>query len=493
MFGPFNPRPLRAFSLALSLLPCVMMPVIAQDGDLAEKLFRSGENAYARKSYKEALDTWNQLLQSSPSSEFAPQALFRMAKHQVEIEQKPDAAMPLLDKLKSDYIKTPWAADGILLRGTLIAQQARRPGDLRDAIAEFNRVVDLFPEHIAVPEARYRLGRAARDQGQMSKALAYFVESFRNHPDAVIAPQAMLEAAEALDASGDLNGCLRLLQRIRQVAPQSSAATEAGWRITVRVKHRLQKGPFKLEGPWPAGKTKWLKTPTLLATSSNGELFIYQSDLDRAFKIQGNEAQPAGPTAASAKAMAIGPKAFPWLISTKTGINKDEGATPLGNLNNPTGAAFDRWNGLWVSDAKTSGFTIFAPEGGTRGVAGPVVNALASMPNGGFVAAADANRSLLFLDANGQPRLNVPYGKELPASFKEVLALATDATGHVAALVDGGDFGEGIVLFGPDGAVLRQGTLKSLNLSGRFTSLALDRSGGIILCDRRNDTLFRVF
>ena len=42
-------------------LLCVL-PALAQtqppDGDLAERLYRSGERAYATKAYKEALDTW---------------------------------------------------------------------------------------------------------------------------------------------------------------------------------------------------------------------------------------------------------------------------------------------------------------------------------------------------------------------------------------------------------------------------------------------------
>ena len=86
----------------------------------------------------------------------------------------------------------------------------------------------------------------------------------------------------------------------------------------------------------------------------------------------------------------------------------------------------------------------------------------------------------------------MPYGKGLPAAFRTVTALATDGAGQVAALVDGGDFGEGVLILGPDGTVLRQATLKALGVSGRITALALDRSGGLLLCDRRNDLLLRV-
>jgi hypothetical protein len=114
------------------------------------------------------------------------------------------------------------------------------------------------------------------------------------------------------------------------------------------------------------------------------------------------------------------------------------------------------------------------------------------LSTGGLVIAADADRKLLFLDGEGQPRVIVPYGKDLPAAFRTVTALATDGAGQVAALVDGGDFGEGVVILGPDGALLRQATFKALGISGRITSLAMDRGGGVILCDRRNDVLFRL-
>ena len=36
------------------------------------------------------------------------------------------------------------------------------------------------------------------------------------------------------------------------------------------------------------------------------------------------------------------------------------------------------------------------------------------------------------------------------------------------------------------------GTPDLAGISGRITSLAMDRSGGVILCDRRNDVLFRL-
>ncbi|GLH73069.1 hypothetical protein GETHLI_15710 [Geothrix limicola] len=488
-------RPPAALLCALPAMALAQAPTqaSAQDGDLADRLYHSGERAYASKAYKEATDTWEQLLQTSPRSEFAPLVLLRLARHQVEVEHKPEAAKPYLDRLRSEYIKAPEAADGLLLHGQLLAQEARRPADLKDAMAEFNRVLDLFPDASACAEARLELARAWRDQGQWGRALQQAIDAFRLHSGSAVAPRAMFEAAEILDQMGDLPGCLRMLQRVRSEAPQSPEAQEAAWRMAVRVKHRLQKPPFRNEGPWPAGRTKWLKTPTLLSLAPDGDLLVFQNDLDRAFRLHAAEAGPLGPPAPGTRALLASPKGALWML-TKNGLVREDAAAvqPLGGLGAISGAALDRWGSLWVADAKTPALTVFAADGGSRTVASPTLNALAPLPSGGLAVAADADRKLLFLDAEGQPRIVVPYGKDLPAPFRTVTALAADGAGQVAALVDGGDFGEGVVIFGPDGALLRQATFKALGISGRITSLALDRSGGLILCDRRNDLLIRL-
>ncbi len=480
----------RIRSAALALAAFVALG--AQDGDLAERLFRSGERAYGAKSYPEALETWGQLLAQAPKSPFCAQALLRMAHHQLEVEHKVEAALPLLERLKVDYIKTPWAADAMLLRGQILASQARKAQDLREAIGEFNRVVDLFPDHPAIQSARYHLGLAARLQGQPARALQHFTEALRLDPASPVAPMAQLQAGELLDGMGDLQGCLRLLQGIRNQFPQSPEAQEAEWRIAVRVRHRLQKPGLKSEGPWPQGRTKWLKTPTLLALGPKGELFIYQDDLDRAYVLQEGVLAPVGAASKSAKAMAVNAAGIPWLVSAKVGITREEGAPPIPipGLTAPTGACLDGWQNLWVSDAKAASITLVAGDGTTRTLPSPAATAMAALPAGGAVVASDANRSLLFLDGAGQPRLTVPYGKDLPAPFKYVLSLCTDPTGHVAAIVDG-DF-EGVVLWGPDGAVLRQATFKALGLNGKFRAIALDRQGGLILADRSNDLLIRL-
>lgn len=476
------------------LVPALLAPILlgAQDGDIAEKMFRSGERAYAAKSYGEAFETWNQLIKAAPSGDYAALAMLRMARHQWEVEKKPEAALPILDKVKADHLKDGYGAEAMLMRGMLLASLAHKPSDLREPIAEFNRMLDLYPEHPAIAEARYQLGLAWRDEGNPRKALAQFVEAFRQDPAGPIAPKALLQAAEALDQSGDLNGCLRLLQLVRNQAPQSPEAAEAGWRINLRVKHRIFRPTPKNQGPWPAGKVKWLKTPILMAQNADGEIVLYQDDLGQAFLLRGGELTAVGAKVPNIKAMFVAPSGVPWLAQPKASLYRDEalGPVPIPGVSAPSGMFMDRWGTVWLADAKNPQLTLLGADGQARSVPSPALNALAPLRDGA-VAASDANRTLLILDAAGQPKLQVPYGKDMPASFRYVLALATDPTGNIAGLVEGGDF-DGVVVWGPDGAVLRYATFRALGISGKFRSLVFDREGGLILADRSNDLLVRL-
>lgn len=463
-----------------------------QEPDLAERLFRSGERAYGARSHAEALDTWNQLLQQAPASPFAAQALLRMARHFAETERKPEAALPLLDRIKAEHMASPWAAEALLLRGRLLAARASKPADLREAVAEFHRMVDLFPDHAAVPEARLQLGLAAMRQAQWDRALPHFAEVLRLDPATPTAAQAWLQMAECLDRAGDLEGCLRLFQGLRNAHPGRPEAAEAAWRLVLRVKHRLVRPALRSTGPWPGGRQKWLKTPTLLAVGLDGTLFIHQSDLDRTYRLAGAELAPVGGAAKDARALVVGPENRIWTV-TRAGVVREEGQ-PLWPLpegaSNPVGACQDAWGNLWVADGKAGTLTVVAPDGAPRALPSPAAAALAALPYGGAVLASDANRSLLFLDGEGQTRFTVPYGKGLPAAFSSVVALCSDPTGHVAALVDGAF--EGVVLWGPDGTLLRHATYEALGLKGRFRAIALDREGGVVLADRSNDLLIRL-
>jgi hypothetical protein len=180
-------------------------------------------------------------------------------------------------------------------------------------------------------------------------------------------------------------------------------------------------------------------------------------------------------------------------LLTEEGLAKSSSAapSPLNGLTHIKGAALDRWKRLWIADSKTAGLTVLAPPASASVIPGVALDALTAT-RGGMAGATDAGRKLLLFDANGKVRKEIPYGLGLGAPYKECVALAADPLGDLAVLTSGGDFGEGVAVYGPNGDILRQARFKDLGLNGRFVSLVLDRSGGILLADRRNDTLIRL-
>ena len=482
------PRPPAALLLAL--------PALAQAPDpaLAERLFRAGERAQAAGDTKGAVEAWTQALQAAPAGPLAPRVLLGLARHQAEAARNPGAALSLLERLRTEHPGASEAAEGLLLQGVILARQARRPADLTEAQAAFHRLLDIYPDAPCGPEARLHLGRAWRDLGQPGRALAAFVDAFRLKEDPRVAPAAMLGAALALDAQGDTPGALRMLQALRTRWPDAPEAAEGAWRLAVMVKHRLLRPPLRLEGPWPEGRTRWLKTPTLLALGPEGDLLVYQNDLDQAFRWRQGALTPVGPAAPGARALVPRAGGGPWVVTRATlwreGVPTPQVLAPLGSV---CGAALDRWGTLWVADARTPALTLLDPgDAAPRSLPFPLPSALAPLGDGGLALASDAEHRLCLLDGEGRIRVSAPYGQGLPAPFRTVTALAADGAGQVAALVDGGAFGEGVVVYGPDGAVLRHATLKDLGVGGRITALALDRAGGVVLCDRRNDLLLRL-
>jgi len=477
---------IRPIPLILAAAPLLF----GQDSEMAERLFRSGERAYAGHSYPEALETWNQLIQQVPQSPFAAQALLALARHQMEVEKKPEAAVPFLDKLKSEHLKTSYAGTALLWLGNLKAARSHGPAEIKEAMADYNRAVDLFPDHPLVQEARFQMGLAWKLQGEWARALQSFTEAMRLDPASPFAHKAQLQAAETLDIMGDLNGCLRMLQDLRNRHPETPEAQDALWRIQARVRQRLLKPPLKSEGPWPAGRQKWLKTPTLLATGPEGDLYLYQADDERPYHLKDGALEAAGPAFKAAKALLVPAAGTTWAVSAKFGLVKDLAAQGVPPVPSPTGGMLDAWGNVWICDPGAPAIQVLAGEAPPRSLAAPGTLALAPLPTGGAAAASDASRTLKFLDGEGRVKVTVPYGKDLPAPFKYVVALTSDPLGHVAALVDG-EF-EGVVVWGPDGSLLRSATYKALGIAGKFRAVALDRAGGLILADRSNDLLLRL-
>lgn len=389
-----------------------------------------------------------------------------------------------------------WAALGLLSaapppatleRAEALAQGARTVQDLVAAETEYLRIMEGGGLD---SRALLGLGRILMRRGQPGAALVACTEVIGLDPHGPEGAQALLLGATALDRTGDGPGALAFLQRAAEGFPDTAEGLEARRRLDILARHRLVRPPLASLGRHPEGRGDWLKTPTALTLDASGRLALYQDGLNQAFRLEGTDLVPVGPSLKDVRALAFSTEGRLGLLAPKIGLWLEGSATSVPLAGQPGGLASDGWHGFWVSDAKAGGLMHVGPEGAPRTLPAPAFAWLAPLPGGGVVGACEATRTLHYVDAAGQSRLTIPYGKELPAPFRQILALASDPEGHVAALVDG-DY-EGVVIWGPQGQVLRHATFKGLGISGRFRALVFDREGCLLLADRSGDQLFRL-
>lgn len=488
-----NPSDIKPRTLSRALLGFLAGCLLHAQIDLTERLYLSGEKAYLAERFEEAMDTWNQLIQQSPQSPFSAQALFFMAQHHVNQSQKQDRELNLnkalgaLETIKQKHIAHEVAAKALLLRGRILSIQAQKQSDLKEAQGEFHRVVDLFPAHPSALEARFELGNGCMRQQQPSTAIRHFASVIQADPKATLSASAMLSMAEGFNQMGDLPSALRALSRVKHLFPETQQSQEAQWRMDLLIKHGLLRPALLSEGAWPSGQKTELKSPTHLERGIQGEIYLYQDGWDQAYERKGTEWEKVGDAFRNARAMCFDGEGL-CLLSARQLRRGNGTVLELENLRDASGLCMDSWQNLWITHTK-GGLTLVDVKGGTREWPAPGGVAIAPLSDGAILA-SDTNRSLLFLDAAGQPRLTLPYGKDFPKPFKKIVALATDPLGHVAAIVDG-DF-EGVAIWNRHGELLRYAEFKALGLKGKFRGLAMDRQGGLILADRSNDLLIRL-
>ena len=94
------------------------------------------------------------------------------------------------------------AGDGAGALGALSAALADPELRADEAIQDYRRLANEFPEHPDAPDALYRLGHQLRLRGAHADAAAAFHDLAAKHPDSPLAPIARLAAASALSAAG---------------------------------------------------------------------------------------------------------------------------------------------------------------------------------------------------------------------------------------------------------------------------------------------------
>jgi tetratricopeptide (TPR) repeat protein len=221
--------------LAIGVVLALGTSLVAQttDEDVARRQLESGRAFLRQGNYTEALKDFRAVADTHASSSVADAALLEIAKYYFDVAEDYPSASTAVDDILKKYATSHSAPDAYVLAGRLALARSHQPADLDAAVANFDRVIRLFPASTAVPSALELLGETSWYGGKFDDALSYLGRVEAEYSTTLAAADAYLAESRVLVARGDPTAAMEELQQVRNRWPSSAEAVTALARTTV--------------------------------------------------------------------------------------------------------------------------------------------------------------------------------------------------------------------------------------------------------------------
>lgn len=231
---------------ATQLWACLLVAVLsagtldarqAANEDVARRQLESGR-AFARQgNYTEALKDFRAVAETHAATSVADDALLEIARYYLDVAGDAAQASAAVDAILRNYATSDSAPDAYVMGGRLALARSRQSADLEAALANFDRVIRLFPASDAVARSLQLSGETFYYAGRLDDALANLGRVTAEYPATPAAAEAYLAAGRVLVALGRPTLAMEELQQVRNRWPGSEAAATALARTTLL--HRL--------------------------------------------------------------------------------------------------------------------------------------------------------------------------------------------------------------------------------------------------------------
>jgi TolA-binding protein len=262
--------------LLLTLL-ALALPAAAQESpdDQARRLLEDGRAYRAQGKSKQALDNFNIVVSSFPTTESVGQALLEIGRYRMEVDGDAEKARASFEQVTKQYARSDAAPGAYYHLGLLTLNRATTPAEIDDALAQFARVETLYPRSPWVPRALQASALAYRRGGRYAEAADLDRRVSLEYPASDAAAAAQYEIGLALALQGQPRVAMEEFQQVRNRFPQSPWAEPALERTTAL--YRLFAGPKPAFAPDPAFSLAGgdaLKDVRALAVVPGGTLWV---------------------------------------------------------------------------------------------------------------------------------------------------------------------------------------------------------------------------
>jgi len=248
--------------------------------DQARRLLEDGRTDIANGRARQGLDALQTIVTGFPNSPHADDALLDMGRYAEEVEKNLTKAREVYDQIAKRYPQSDSAPGAYLQMGLIAFKTAANQAAMDDALANFQRVIRLYPESRFVPHALVASAAVFRRGGRYDSAIDAARRAVLDYPRSELAPDAQFELALSLAMAGDTLNAIEEFQRGRSLYPASPSALRALNAATALYRLYGNERPLFLKDP--------------------------------AFSLQ------AGEVLKDVRSMAISPEGVTWIASNKT-------------------------------------------------------------------------------------------------------------------------------------------------------------------------------
>ena len=194
--------------------------------DLARQHLESGVQFYEQQRYKQALNDFQIIVTSMSNTEYADDALLRIGRYYLEVEQKFDKARESFDSVLRGYPTGDAAPGAYFYIGNTLFQTDRTGHAIDDALANYQRVF-LYPGNPWIPAALNSTGRALERQGKCQEAVDAYFQVIVDYPMSAWSASAQLGVGRSFVCSGEQLEAMAQFQKVRNDHPDSAESESA--------------------------------------------------------------------------------------------------------------------------------------------------------------------------------------------------------------------------------------------------------------------------
>jgi TolA-binding protein len=194
--------------------------------DLARQHLESGIQFYEQQRYNQALNDFQIIVTSMATSEYADDALLRIGRYYLDVEEDFAKAKENLDTILRSYPTSDSAPGAYYYLGEVTYRSDRTGKTLDDALANYQRVF-LYPDNQWIPAALYSTGTALERQGKFQDAVDAYFQVIVDHPRSEWTAGARLGVGRSFVRQGNPAEAMAQFQEARNTHPDSREAESA--------------------------------------------------------------------------------------------------------------------------------------------------------------------------------------------------------------------------------------------------------------------------